>query len=126
MLRIFFNRLLYYYHLVLCILFYIPLIEHYANDQFAYVIVIYTTEFQKRGLTHTHILVFLHPEAKNQIADFIDNFIFVGIPDSKIDPVGYKEVKNFMMHSPYGLLTKDAQCMEKVKCIKHFPKKIVE
>ncbi|CAK8562823.1 unnamed protein product [Lathyrus sativus] len=47
---------------------------------------IYTIEFQKRGLWHAHILIFLHPQSKYPIPFDIDNTICVEISDSKVHP----------------------------------------
>lgn len=43
------------------------------------------------------------------------------ILDETIDPNGFKAVKKYMMHGPYGIANKDTQCMVKDKCIKHYP-----
>jgi len=46
------------------------------------------------------------------------------IPDKNQDPVCYEIVSKFMMHGPYSAANPKAQCMEKNKCSKRFPKKI--
>ncbi|KAM3376292.1 hypothetical protein P3S68_015007 [Capsicum galapagoense] len=63
---------------------------------------LYTIEFQKRGLPHTHILLFLHPTLKSPSIDHINTIITAEIPDMEVDPDGY-----------------NAQG----KCSKRFPKK---
>nr|XP_016467791.1 PREDICTED: uncharacterized protein LOC107790380 [Nicotiana tabacum] len=84
---------------------------------------LYTIEFQKRGLPHAHILLFLHPILKSPSIDHIDKLIAAEIPDLEIDPDGYNAVKNFMMHRPCGELNRHCPCMKQGKCTKHFPKK---
>uniref|UniRef100_A0A1U7VMW3 Uncharacterized protein LOC104218829 n=1 Tax=Nicotiana sylvestris TaxID=4096 RepID=A0A1U7VMW3_NICSY len=85
--------------------------------------VIYTVEFQKRGLPHAHILLFLRNKYPN-VAD-IDGIISAELPDKKVDPHYYNAVTNFMMHGPCGAARKSSPCMQNGRCTKHFPKKIV-
>ncbi|OIT19966.1 hypothetical protein A4A49_63775, partial [Nicotiana attenuata] len=85
---------------------------------------IYTVEFQKRGLPHAHILLFLHNKYPN-VGD-IDQIISAEIPDESVDPCYYKAVKNFMMHGPCGSARKSSPCMRNGRCTKHFPKKFVQ
>ncbi|CAK8575825.1 unnamed protein product [Lathyrus sativus] len=47
---------------------------------------IYTIEFQKRGLPHAHILIFLHPSNKYQIPKDIDKVIRAEVPDPLKEP----------------------------------------
>lgn len=63
----------------------------------------YTIEFQKRGLPHAHILVFLHPESKYPTPTDIDRVIYVEIPDPALHPTLYDLVKSHMVHDPCGL-----------------------
>lgn len=88
--------------------------------------VVYTIEFQKRGLPHAHILLFLHKDDKFPTAEDIDKIISAEIPDKKIDPEYFDAVEKHMMHGPCGVARKDSPCMENSKCIRHFPKKFVE
>ncbi|XP_019240815.1 PREDICTED: uncharacterized protein LOC109220798 [Nicotiana attenuata] len=82
------------------------------------------SEFQKRGLPHAHILLFLHNKYPN-VGD-IDQIISAEIPDESVDPCYYKAVKNFMMHGPCGSARKSSPCMRNGRCTKHFPKKFVQ
>ncbi|KAL8143444.1 hypothetical protein V2J09_016476 [Rumex salicifolius] len=58
--------------------------------------VLYTIEFQKRGLPHAHIVVFLEKSAKLHDPDDIDLVISTEIPDTIHDP------HLFMLHGPCG------------------------
>ncbi|XP_060190424.1 uncharacterized protein LOC132619584 [Lycium barbarum] len=84
---------------------------------------IYTIEFQKRGLPHAHILLFLHQTLKSPSTDHIDKIISAELPALEADPNGYNAVKNFMMHGPCGELNPHCPCMKQGKCTKYFPKK---
>ncbi|KAH9668826.1 ATP-dependent DNA helicase [Citrus sinensis] len=72
---------------------------------------LYTIEFQKRGLPHAHILLFLHPTMKNPSADHIDKIISAEIPDLNVDPDGYNAVNKFMIHGPCGKHNSHSPCM---------------
>lgn len=87
---------------------------------------VYTVEFQKRGLPHAHILLFLHSGDKILNANDIDKIIFAEIPDSIEDPKLYKIVGDCMMHGPCGESNKNSPCMKEGRCSKHFPKKFNE
>nr|XP_043614440.1 uncharacterized protein LOC122586518 [Erigeron canadensis] len=85
--------------------------------------VIYTVEFQKRGLPHAHICLFLAPANKFPRATDVDKYISAEIPDPKEDPELYELVKQFMMHGPCRAENPNCPCMVKGKCTKNFPKK---
>ncbi|XP_075665627.1 uncharacterized protein LOC142635332 [Castanea sativa] len=86
------------------------------------VAVVYTIEFQKRGLPHAHILVFLHPDDKYSVPKDIDSIISAEIPDSLEDSIGHEVVKQSMMHGPCGATRPNSPCMVDNSCTKHFPK----
>lgn len=85
--------------------------------------VVYTVEWQKRGLPHAHILLFLKKEDHAHIVNNIDNYICAEIPDQTADPELYEAVKNFMIHGPCGknFNTKSPCLGEDGKCTKYFP-----
>ncbi|XP_024981688.1 uncharacterized protein LOC112518279 [Cynara cardunculus var. scolymus] len=72
---------------------------------------IYTIEFQKRGLSHAHILLFLDSKSKNPSGEHIDRIITTEIPDANIDPDGFNVVNKFMIHGPCGDLYSRSPCM---------------
>ena len=79
-------------------------------------------EFQKRGLPHVHILVWLEGNTKDPRPSFIDSIISAEIPDKSVDPLGYSIVDEFMVHGPCGELNKKCACMKNNRCSKFFPK----
>ncbi|XP_058759288.1 uncharacterized protein LOC131632565 [Vicia villosa] len=83
----------------------------------------YTIEFQKRGLPHAHILIFLHPSNKYPRPEDIDKIISAEVPDPLTHPRLYNLVKNHMMHGPCGLANVHSPCMKDSKCSKFYPKK---
>src|SRR4051812_33541218 len=86
----------------------------------------YTIEFQKRGLPHAHILVFLHPQSKYSTPADIDKIICAEIPDPTLHPTLYKLVSAHMMHGPCGPSRLTSRCMKNRKCTKFFPKPFQE
>lgn len=82
----------------------------------------YTIEFQKRGLPHAHILLFMEKGSKIQTTEDIDKYICAEIPDKTTDPYLYQVVSETMMHGPCGLFNTNNVCMVDGKCSKNFPK----
>ena len=64
--------------------------------------VVYTVEYQKRGLPHAHILLFIHNNDKHPTATEIDKIISAKIPDLNKEPLAYDAVKQYMVHGPCG------------------------
>ena len=85
----------------------------------------YTIEFQKRGLPHAHILVWL--EDKPEHTQQIDHLVCSEIPNPEQQPGLYSKVKQHMMHGPCGVFNNQCPCMDPTtsSCSKHYPKKIV-
>ncbi|PWZ21610.1 ATP-dependent DNA helicase pif1, partial [Zea mays] len=84
--------------------------------------VIYTVEFQKRGLPHIHCLLWLLGGHSETEACAIDAFICAEILDVAIDPLGYALVDEFMIHGPCGDYNRRCPCMKNDRCSKKFPK----
>ncbi|GAU47014.1 hypothetical protein TSUD_403240 [Trifolium subterraneum] len=95
------------------------------NYQDAMAILIYTIEFQKRGLPHAHILVFLQSAYKMSHPDSIDKIINAEIPDKTRDRELFEIVSTLMIHGPCGDQNNKSPCMQKGRCVKYFPKKFV-
>ncbi|XP_063944772.1 uncharacterized protein LOC135146765 [Daucus carota subsp. sativus] len=85
--------------------------------------VMYVVEFQKRGLPHVHMLIWLDSASKHNLQNNVDKFVSAEIPDPTKDPVGHAAVQAFMIHGPCGHKNPKCQCMKGKKCSRHFPKK---
>ncbi|XP_076911125.1 uncharacterized protein LOC143568997 [Bidens hawaiensis] len=84
---------------------------------------VYTVEFQKRGLPHAHICLFMQKEDKLPNVEHVDPYISVEIPDKNEDPELYNLVAELMMHGPCTHYNKPCSCVIDNKCSKNFPKK---
>ncbi|XP_057451974.1 uncharacterized protein LOC130743762 [Lotus japonicus] len=85
----------------------------------------YTIEFQKRGLPHAHILLWLSMENKLRSPAMIDSVICAELPDPTQYPELFECVSNYMVHGPCGLSNRDSPCMKNGQCSKFFPKNFV-
>ncbi|XP_057444945.1 uncharacterized protein LOC130737204 [Lotus japonicus] len=86
----------------------------------------YTIEFQKRGLPHAHILIWLAPGSKLNTPELVDSFISAELPDPISCPKLFDVVSTYMVHGPCGGSRKKSPCMVNGRCSKFFPKKYVE
>ncbi|XP_042753167.2 uncharacterized protein LOC111906337 [Lactuca sativa] len=84
--------------------------------------VVNTIEFQKRGLPHSHICLFMHAKCKLPTVEDINPIISAKIPNIDDDPELYSLVKEFMIHGPCGAENLNCPCMVDGKCSKNFPK----
>ena len=81
---------------------------------------LYTIEFQKRGLSHAHIIVFLMPNAKLHTLEDIDSLMSSEFPTDNDELL--ELIKKFMVHTPCGNQNPNAPCMVNGSCSKSFPK----
>ncbi|KAK4521041.1 Isochorismatase domain-containing protein [Mucor velutinosus] len=94
----------------------------------AYKGIVRTIEYQKRGLPHSHMLLFLdNQNDRFDTAERIDQIISTEIPDVHQDPELHAIVTRNMMHGPCGGYNKKSPCMVKDAfgndvCSKKFPK----
>ena len=79
----------------------------------------YTIEWQKRGLPHTHILIWLADKMKS---NQIDQVISAELPDPVVDKALFDIVTKNLIHGPCGHLKPNSTCMVDNKCSKNFPK----
>ncbi|XP_072088116.1 uncharacterized protein [Arachis hypogaea] len=87
---------------------------------------VHTIEFQKRGLPHAHILIFLDSLSKFLDPKDIDKVICVEIPNQFEHPELYKAVKKFMFHGPCGSTNIFSPCMKEGCCSKFYPKSFAD
>lgn len=79
-------------------------------------------EFQKRGLPHTHIIVWLARDTAESASVLIDSSITAEIPDLRTDPLAYALVSKHMIHGHCGPLNESCPCVKNGRCTKFYPK----
>lgn len=82
----------------------------------------YSIEWQKRGLPHAHILIWL--AKKIQPCD-IDKVISAELPSEQNDPKLLEIVIKNMVHGPCGIINPNSPCMKDKKCTKNYPRKLL-
>jgi PIF1-like helicase/Helitron helicase-like domain at N-terminus/Helicase len=83
-----------------------------------------SVEFQKRGLPHAHILLFMDRSIPHT-PSAIDNIISANLPSIR-QPELRQMVLQHMMHGPCGPSFPNSPCMTDGFCSKHFPKAFQE
>jgi hypothetical protein len=78
----------------------------------------YSIEWQKRGLPHAHILIWLVERIR---PDQIDDIICAEIPNPEIDPDLHDVIITNMIHGPCGTINSQSPCMVDGKCSKRYP-----
>jgi len=84
---------------------------------------IYAIEFQKRGLPHMHLLIFLKREYKLLSSEVVDSIISAEWPNPDSQPELFAIVKKFMVHGPCGAINPNSPCMKNGSCSAGYPKK---
>ncbi|XP_044591373.1 uncharacterized protein LOC123269604 [Cotesia glomerata] len=79
----------------------------------------YTIEWQKRGLPHVHILLWLEEKIRSES---VDQIISAELPDPNLDPDLFEIIKSTMIHGPCGSFDSKSPCMVEGKCTKRYPK----
>lgn len=83
----------------------------------------YSIEWQKRGLPHAHILVWL----KEKIPpNRIDEVISAELPDQETDPELFETIIRNMIHGPCGSLNPNSPCMKDGRCTKRYPRQLID
>jgi hypothetical protein len=83
----------------------------------------YSIEWQKRGLPHAHILIWL--KNKIRLAE-IDNVISAEIPNPEEDPELFEIISKSMIHGPCGPFNPRSPCMKDKKCTKRYPRLMIQ
>ena len=83
----------------------------------------YTIEFQKRGLTHAHILLWL--DVKQKEATF-DDYVCAEIPDATTQPMLFQSIESHMMYGPCRDINPPYPCMQNGHCSHSYPKQLTE
>jgi hypothetical protein len=83
----------------------------------------YSIEWQKRGLPHVHILLWLTETIR---PSQIDSMICAEIPDMAKDRKLFDIVSKSMMHGPCGVLNPSNSCMKNGHCTKKYPKQLLQ
>ena len=83
---------------------------------------IYVIEFQKRGLPHAHVLIWIRKDDIPTIEEQMDTTICAEIPNPLLYPKLYRTVMKHMIHGPCGKQNQSSPCMEGEECTKEFPK----
>lgn len=84
---------------------------------------VYSIEWQKRGLPHCHLLLWLSDLVR---PNHLDDIISAELPDRQIDPRLFDVILNNMVHGPCGAANPHSPCMEKGKCTKKYPRSFVQ
>lgn len=79
----------------------------------------YSIEWQKRGLPHAHILIWL---IRKITPDQIDRIISAEFPNQNDDPQLFEVITKNMIHGPCGALNMNSSCMIDGKCSKRYPR----
>ncbi|KAF8099156.1 hypothetical protein N665_0250s0018 [Sinapis alba] len=65
--------------------------------------VVYTIDFQKRGLPHAHIILWFETTRVEATSAMIDKYISAELPNKLTDLEGFQLVQRHMMHGPCGV-----------------------
>ncbi|XP_013713624.2 uncharacterized protein LOC106417353 [Brassica napus] len=100
------------------------LLKDFKNRTFfrPYTAALHRIEFQKRGLPHAHILLWLGNSSRTPSAEEIDGIISAELPNNEEDPEASNLVIKHMIHGPCGDANRKSPCMEKNVCTKKYPR----
>ncbi|GFT84314.1 hypothetical protein TNCV_1609551 [Trichonephila clavipes] len=82
----------------------------------------YSFEWQKQGLPHVHILIWLKQKL---LPNQINNIISAEIPDPEEDKNLYDTIIKNMIHGPCGARNPASPCMQNGKCTKKYPRELI-
>ena len=87
----------------------------------------YVIEFQKRGLPHVHMVLWLDPSDAPRKPEDVDRFTCAEIPDPVTSPKLHALVQKHMVHGPCKGICQPGSgppCLKNNECDKGFPKDI--
>ncbi|XP_043211412.1 uncharacterized protein LOC122375900, partial [Amphibalanus amphitrite] len=87
--------------------------------------ILHTIEWQKRGLPHAHLLLWVVPADKPRAED-VDTCVCAELPDPETDPELHAIVCTKMVHGPCGALNPQAVCMKDGRCSVGYPRPYLE
>jgi len=79
---------------------------------------IYVIEFQKRGLSPAHILIFFAKDCKSHTVEDVNRMISAELLNPETNRLAHETVARCMMHGPCGAAFPNAPCMEEGNCKK--------
>lgn len=82
----------------------------------------YSIEWQKRGLPHAHILIWMVTKI---MPNEVDDIISAEIPDENNDPVLHDIITTNMIHGPCGPMNVNSPCMVDGRCCKRYPRQLI-
>ena len=85
---------------------------------------LYSIEWQKRGLPHCHLLLWLSAEHR-VTPDKIDDVVCAEIPNPSVDPELHQIVMSNMVHGPCSCINPNSPCMQDGRCSKKYPKQYI-
>ncbi|XP_074327708.1 uncharacterized protein LOC141665621 [Apium graveolens] len=103
-------------------------LENALEKATIFIAVMYVAEFQKRGLPHVHMLIWLDIASKINLKSNVDKYVSAEIPNPLLDLVGYAAVKAFMIHGPCGVEYPNSPYIVPAQCLMNsvFPFTCVE
>ena len=83
---------------------------------------IHVIEFQKRGLSHVHIIIILQEGYKILSKDQFDRYVSIKFPNKELYPDLYELIVKNMIHNPCGKYMSIKSCIVNDKCKFHHPR----
>ena len=87
---------------------------------------VHIIEFQKRGLLHMHLLIWLQRKYQFTTPAEVNAIISAEFPDPQTHPRLFRLVSDVITHGPCREYMPDASCMQNRRCGKHYPKELCD
>lgn len=79
----------------------------------------YLIKWQKRGLVHAHILIWLEEKVH---PGWMGDVTSAELPDPKTDAMFFRNIRSLVIHGSCGVLNPTSPCMKDEKCSKGYPR----